>query len=877
MCNLSNFEGAAMAKIKLITFGRAVKKLFWDSMKFSAFLFFCLLFKPCYGLSVHYFSPDNASSTSSAISPEVFRANRNDARNLLILVANWEYDTAPLRGPENDVELVRNFFRENQQYTGKYDIPDPLLNLNVVELHNRLEKLISDYANVNIEHLIFFYFGHGRAYDGKSYLIDRQLEKFFNLSEFPIASQRRVSEKLKAFNARRTLQVFDMCYSGGRSVATNLTRPDSEYLKWLRQSEGLWELNAARAVADEKPFGPEGRIYGALTWHLIDGLRNGRADGFRPAAIGQQPKRGVVTVSDLFYWIQDKIRTQVPSSPLRGSGEFMLLQYENPEREKELNELRRIISRGRTAFDVSQILQAGRILSDLQRKWVLDKALIDELSSEIEKAHIIIAGQRSSGERVPLRQHLPEPEIDEGPPAWLVGSSTVKPPLQTVPQPVQQVVPVNQVQQTLFPVVTSVDPKDPAASGFTEVLALIRQARNLEASDVIEASAKAGAANEKLSALMSKHHADSPLIQDLISSKAVLHDQTDAQFRAWHDDLRQRAARLEEQQRQERAREQARREREAERQRQESLAVKKYNEAYIAQRNGDYRKALELIKDIEKDCPQNEHATRLKDGSFHLDGRTLAEIKVLAFGHGQQHTFDGIEFVFIRSGEFMMGSNDYDSEKPVQKVKISNGFWMGKYEVTQGQWKSIMGNNPSHFKSGDNYPVEMVSWDNVQEFIKKLNKQSATCKRELDSEQVWRENADGCYRLPTEAEWEYAVRAGTSTKYSWGDNFDKTMANNHEGKTSAVGKYPANKWDLHDMHGNVWEWVLDWYDNSYYGKCDSSVCTDPVNLTKGLSRVGRGGCWSNSALVLRSALRGSFVPGRWGNYLGFRLVCPARL
>jgi formylglycine-generating enzyme required for sulfatase activity len=261
---------------------------------------------------------------------------------------------------------------------------------------------------------------------------------------------------------------------------------------------------------------------------------------------------------------------------------------------------------------------------------------------------------------------------------------------------------------------------------------------------------------------------------------------------------------------------------------------------------------------------------------------------------GTVKVFDGIEFVFIGPGEFDMGSpsgeeNRRSDEGPVHRVRISAGFWLGKCPVTQGQWQSVMGSNPSKFKSGSNFPVEMVSWTDVQKFIKKLNKKSATCKRELDSEQVWRENADGCYRLPTEAEWEYAARAGTSTPFWTGNNISTNQANyfgdfpygggskgTYRRKTTPVNNFPASPWGLHDMHGNVWEWVLDWYDASYYGKC-GSVCTDPANLTSASGRVLRGGSWSVFGQGLGSAYRFSGDPGFRGNGgLGFRLVLAVR-
>jgi formylglycine-generating enzyme required for sulfatase activity len=216
-----------------------------------------------------------------------------------------------------------------------------------------------------------------------------------------------------------------------------------------------------------------------------------------------------------------------------------------------------------------------------------------------------------------------------------------------------------------------------------------------------------------------------------------------------------------------------------------------------------------------------------------------------------------MEFVLIQPGEFDMGSRRYDDEGPVHHVTISEAFYLGKYEVTQKQWHEVMGYNPSYFK-GDDLPVENVSWDDVQEFIKKLNKKENTHK----------------YRLPSEAEWEYAARAGTTTRYSFGDDDSKLgeyawYSENSGDKTHPVGNKGANPWGLYDVHGNVWEWVQDEWHNTYNGApADGSAWEDGVSA----SRVFRGGCWIYSARSCRSAGRISDVPGFRIHGLGFRLL-----
>jgi len=213
----------------------------------------------------------------------------------------------------------------------------------------------------------------------------------------------------------------------------------------------------------------------------------------------------------------------------------------------------------------------------------------------------------------------------------------------------------------------------------------------------------------------------------------------------------------------------------------------------------------------------------------------------------------------IPAGEFDMGSLLNDMEAPVHNVKLASAFYMGKYEVTQKQWRDVMGTNPSMF-TGDNLPVERVSWYNAQEFIKKLNEKEGTNK----------------YRLPSEAEWEYAARAGTTTRYSFGDDESDLCdyawyRDNSGSETHTVGQKLPNNWGLYDMHGNVYEWVQDWYHSGYDGAPTDGSAWE---IGGGSYRVIRGGSWYyGSADYSRSAKRrGDVAPGFRGGDVGFRLV-----
>jgi formylglycine-generating enzyme required for sulfatase activity len=214
-------------------------------------------------------------------------------------------------------------------------------------------------------------------------------------------------------------------------------------------------------------------------------------------------------------------------------------------------------------------------------------------------------------------------------------------------------------------------------------------------------------------------------------------------------------------------------------------------------------------------------------------------------------------FVRIPVGDFQMGSNSgSDDERPVHKVRIRQVFEMGKYPVTQAQWEAVMGEgeNPSYFKGADR-PVETVSWTDAQGFIRKLN--------ELDDRYE--------YRLPTEAEWEYACRAGSTGDYPRQLDEVAWYEKNSGGETHPVGKKKPNAWGLTDMHGNVWEWVQDWY-----GVYPDKRVTGPQGPVSGSGRVARGGAWSSEAQHCRSTHRLRIAPVSRSSVLGFRLVRTAR-
>jgi formylglycine-generating enzyme required for sulfatase activity len=225
-----------------------------------------------------------------------------------------------------------------------------------------------------------------------------------------------------------------------------------------------------------------------------------------------------------------------------------------------------------------------------------------------------------------------------------------------------------------------------------------------------------------------------------------------------------------------------------------------------------------------------------------------------------------MEFIFVPGGEYEQGCGHWtsdcdDDETPVRKVHLSP-FWIGKTEVTQGQWSRVMGSNPSSQKTGDDYPVETVSWNDVDDFISRLNSRTS----------------EGKFRLPSEAEWEYACRAGGKPiKYAWGNeepgSASKTgnLYGDSDGhaRSAPVGSFAANGIGLFDMTGNVWEWAQDLYRDTAYVDGPTS---DPIYAGSGEYRVFRGGGWFSDPRFARCSYRGSGVPTYRADGLGFRLA-----
>jgi formylglycine-generating enzyme len=258
---------------------------------------------------------------------------------------------------------------------------------------------------------------------------------------------------------------------------------------------------------------------------------------------------------------------------------------------------------------------------------------------------------------------------------------------------------------------------------------------------------------------------------------------------------------------------------------------------------------------------------------------------------GDEREVVGVKLCWCPPGRFRMGSPPDEPERRPDEaqveVTLTRGFWMGKYEVTQGQWKRVVGELPGELTAaggeGDDLPVYNVNYPEAEAFCRKLTELG---RQAGDLPTGWE------FRLPTEAQWEYACRAGTTTATAFGDNLGSKQANFKGkpyngaesgpslGKAARVGSYPANAWGLHDMHGNTFEWCRDWYHAKLPGgsdpDLDSAKATAARNRDGTFSRSRRGGAWTDDGWPCRSACRLRFEPERRYDHIGFRVVAVQR-
>lgn len=271
-----------------------------------------------------------------------------------------------------------------------------------------------------------------------------------------------------------------------------------------------------------------------------------------------------------------------------------------------------------------------------------------------------------------------------------------------------------------------------------------------------------------------------------------------------------------------------------------------------------------------------------------VDGSSLTPAdSFVGSSAGDAREVDGIKLCWCPPGRFRMGSPPDELERrPDERqvdVTLTRGFWIGKYEVMQGEWKRVVGRLPgaltAELPAGDDLPVGNVNFAEAEAFCQELTMRG---RRDGVLPVNWE------FRLPTEAQWEYACRAGTTTATAFGDKLSSSQANfkgePYNGaergpslsRAARVGSYPANAWGLHDMHGNTYEWCRDWYSARLPGGKDPDLHSAKSNATRSehgdISRVRRGGCWADEGWPCRSALRLRFEPERRYDHIGFRVV-----
>jgi formylglycine-generating enzyme required for sulfatase activity len=813
-------------------------------------------------------------------------------RRFGILIASSRFPDEPmledLRCPENDVDGLHEVLSSKDR--GDFAETIVLKNQPHHEVLKNINQILRQAQKNDL--VLIFYSGHGKLdLAGRLHLatVDTELDALESTS-IPVESIRNF---IDVSPSKKSVLLLDCCYSGAVEKAL-LRGGVQEQLQQVSGGRGIYILTGSTdiQVAQEK----ETDQYGLFSKHVIEGIRNGDAD---------QDNDGLITMDDLYAYVHNKVLEEGPQEPMKWAvgvrGDLIISRSGKTPRKERRKQIREILgqlwtkgilpedildkARKVSALNPEQISGELRAYDDLLEQLIQKKVEVGEFISKWYKV-----GPKpliSISEKPALKPTEPKPDKPE---PVKVKPLEPKPEAKatTKPRPSEP----HKISRALkFGVLIA------AAILITSIgFWLFSQQQVKEARQAMEKLKTQVLNLENAIAELDKPEQ----IDKLSRQRDTLSHQVGA--------LREQASRvglgtqLEELQN---------------RLKQIQIHLANKEKEQIAAQKGRILveftpdNATVKILNIDETFQQGmklepgKYHVELEPGSYHVE--VAAEgyeterrwIDLLA-GHKEQFRFElakikvaeptppekaitnsiGIKFVLIPAGRFTMGSRlspeelagryggeaeYYKDEQPPHHVEITKPFYLQTAELTQGQWKRIMGDNPSYFKDcGDDCPVEQVSWDMAQQFISKLNQMEGTLK----------------YRLPTEAEWEYACRAETTTPFYTGVCISTVQANydgknpgkncpkgDYRGKTVKVGSFRPNAWGLYDMHGNVWEWCQDWF--GYY---PSNSVVDPKGFDKGEYRVLRGGSWGIKEGGLRSAFRVGNNPDFRGSRIGFRVA-----
>ncbi|MBW2663379.1 MAG: SUMF1/EgtB/PvdO family nonheme iron enzyme [Deltaproteobacteria bacterium] len=783
-----------------------------------------------------------------------------------ILIASSRFPNEPkledLRCPENDVDGLNEVLSSKVygQFTNTFLLKN-------VPNHEALLKINDVLRKASKNDLVLIYYsGHGKLNPaGRLHLCaTNTIVSTLEATSIPVST---IKEYVDISPSNKVVLVLDCCYGAAADAAFARSSVDDQ-LHLVSGGRGTYIMTASTGiqVALEK----ESDQYGIFTKHIIEGIREGKAD---------IDDDGRITMAELYTYVHDKVLEESPQEPtkcdLNVRGELVIARSSKTPREKRRKEIRKklfdLAAEGILPDDILD--KARQVLAMEPTQLSKDLQTYDDLLEQFRQERMVPVAFIRKWDKVgskrprsiPEPPRLVEPEIITIPEKLIdfgeikAGSSYERT-LQIQNKGGGELKWSYEKSGDFFDVSRAGDSlkvtiRDLEAGTWNGQLLIKSNGGDVQIevrANVVVPSKKAEDGKKRIPGWLYGAGALIVVVLLLFYLSGEKHEPPVTVTEP-------------------------------------EIVSTKTGRLFVETEPGDARVKILNIG------PKFYQGIELEPGRYHVEVSAMeceTERRWVELGAGEDKYFEfrlkkirvaesigpsgksftnsiGMKFVLIPAGSFMMGSPSYESERygneRQHRVTISKPFYMQTTEVTQVQWQEVMGKNPSYFSNcGDDCPVERVSWYKVQEFIRKLNQ---------------KERSDN-YRLPTEAEWEYACRARREDPFFFGKCLSTDLANyngnypmpecekgEYRYTTIRVGSFPPNAWGLHDMHGNVCEWCQDWYWNYPGGHV-----TDPKGPLLGSGRVFRGGSWILEARHCRSAIRGRNFPGNRGEALGFRLA-----